>query len=174
MVNARDRHDAPTAARGRTCRRAGFALMDAVVAGLLLSIGMLAILSVASQALNLSRRGEIDVRAAAALDELLGSVLTEGPRDFPELYPTSGEFDESSPYADFEYTIRIDQGGSGVPAEVEVVVTHESGRSYNVLTRIAEKRGEEPDPIRYPSTPIDREARIAEQEARREGQPMSP
>ncbi len=148
--------------------------MDAVIAGVLLSIGMIAVLSVAGQALSLSRRGEVDVRAAAAIDELLGAVLTEGPRDFPELYPTAGVFDESSPYADFEYVITIDQGGPGVPAEVEVLLTHESGRSYEVTTRIAEKRGEEPDPVRYPDTPVDRQARIAEQEARREGQPVSP
>lgn len=163
-----------SSARPRPARRAGFALMDAIIAGILLSIGMVAVLSVAGQALALARRGEIDVRAAAAIDELLGKVLTEGPRDFPELHPTSGAFEEDSPYTDFEYAIRIDQGGAGVPAEVEVMLTHESGRVYTVVTRIAEKRGEEPDPIRYPAEPIDRQARIAEQEARREGQPTAP
>ena len=163
-----------SAARRRCARRGGFALMDAIIAGILLSIGMVAVLSVAGQALSLARRGEVDVRAAAAIDELLGKVLTEGPRDFPELHPTAGPFEEGSPYTDFEYAIRIDQGGPGVPAEVEVVLTHASGRSYTVVTRIAEKRGEEPDPIRYPSEPIDRQARIAEQEARREGQPTAP
>ena len=158
----------------RRTRRAGFALMDAVIAGILLAIGMVAVLSVAGQALALARRGEVDVRAAAAIDELLGSVLTEGPRDFPELHPTSGVFEDGSPYEDFEYAIKIDQGGPGVPAEVEVVLTHASGRSFTVVTRIAEKRGEEPDPVRTPTEPIDREARIAEQEARREGQPAAP
>jgi hypothetical protein len=168
----------PAAANPRTAtrrtRRAGFALMDAVIAGILLAIGMVAVLSVAGQALGLARRGEIDVRAAAALDELLGKVLTEGPRDFPELHPTAGSFDEDSPYADFEYAITIDQGGAGVPAEVEVMLTHATGRSFKVVTRMAEKRGEEPDPVRSPTEPIDRQARIAEQEARREGQPPAP
>lgn len=173
MVNARAIFAASSAPR-RCARRGGFALMDAIIAGILLSIGMVAVLSVAGQALSLARRGEIDVRAAAAIDELLGKVLTEGPRDFPELHPTAGPFEEDSPYTDFEYAIRIDQGGPGVPAEVEVVLTHESGRAYTVVTRIAEKRGEEPDPIRYPTDPIDRQARIAEQEARREGQPTAP
>lgn len=173
MVNART-IAVRASRRPRSVRRGGFALMDAIIAGILLSIGMVAVLSVAGQALALARRGEIDVRAAAAIDELLGTVLTEGPRDFPDLHPTSGQFDEGSPYTDFEYAIRIDQGGSGVPAEVEVVLTHASGRAYTVVTRIAEKRGEEPDPIRYPEDPIDREARIAEQEARREGQSAAP
>lgn len=155
-------------------RRSGFALMDAVIAGILLSIGMVAVLSVAGQALSLARRGEVDVRAAAAIDEILSMVLTEGPRDFADIHPTSGAFEEGSPYPDFEYAIRIDQGGSGVPAEVTVTLTHESGRTYTVVTRIAEKRGEEPDPVRVPSTAIDRQSRIEQKEARREGQPTAP
>ncbi|MEY3142273.1 MAG: hypothetical protein RLY21_766 [Planctomycetota bacterium] len=173
MVTQRDTATTARLAPRRT-RRAGFALMDAVIAGILLAIGMVAVLSVAGQALALARRGEVDVRAAAAIDELLGKVLTEGPRDFPELHPTAGAFEEDSPYADFEYAITIDQGGAGVPAEVQVVLTHATGRSFTVVTRIAEKRGEEPDPVRFPTEPIDREARIAEQEARREGQPAAP
>lgn len=173
MVIARDA--ASTTRRApRRAHRAGFALMDAVIAGILLAIGMVAVLSVAGQALALARRGEVDVRAAAAIDELLGMVLTEGPRDFPELHPTAGPFEEGSPYSDFEYAISIDQGGAGVPAEVEVVLTHSTGRTFTVVTRIAEKRGEEPDPVREPTEPIDRAARVAEQEARREGQPAAP
>jgi hypothetical protein len=173
MVSARTIVCRPTR-RPRSARRAGFALMDAIIAGILLSIGMVAVLSVAGQALSLARRGEIDVRAAAAIDELLGKVLTEGPRDFPEIHPTAGPFEDDSPYTDFEYAIRIDQGGAGVPAEVEVMLTHATGRSFKVVTRMAEKRGEEPDPVRSPTEPIDRQARIAEQEARREGQPPAP
>lgn len=178
MVNA-PAHASAHATAGRRppparARRSGFALMDAVIAGILLSIGMVAILSVAGQALSLARRGEVDVRAAAAIDELLSSVLTEGPRDFPDLHPTSGVFDDGSPYPDFEYAIRIDQGGPGVPAEVEVTLTHNSGRSYRIVTRMAEKRGEEPDPVRSPDSPIDRQARIAEKEARREGSSTTP
>jgi len=159
---------------GRRVRRSGFALMDAVIAGILLSIGMVAVLSVAGQALSLARRGEVDVRAAAAMDEVLSMVLTEGPRDFPEMHPTSGVFEDGSPYEDFQYSVRIDQGGSGVPAEVEVTLTHDSGRSYRVVTRMAEKRGEEPDPVRTPSSAIDRQSRIEQKEARREGQPTTP
>jgi hypothetical protein len=80
----------------------------------------------------------------------------------------SGGFEETSPFVDFTYSIRIDQGGAGVPAEVEVLLIHDTGRTYTVTTRIAEKRGEEPDPIRTPVEPIDRDERIAEKEARRE------
>jgi hypothetical protein len=157
------------APRAHRRARRGFALMDAIIAGVILSVGMLTVLSMGGQALALTRRGEIDVRAAAALDELLASVLTEGPIAFPDLHPLSGRFDGASPYADFTYGIEIEQGGSGVPALVRVTLVHETGRSYDIETFVAEKRGEEPDPIRTPYEPIDREGRIAEKQEARDG-----
>ncbi len=148
--------------------------MDAVIGGVLLAIGMVAILSVGGQALTLQRRGEIDVRAAAAMDELLSMVLTEGPVDFEDLHPSNGRFESDSPYEGFEYAIVIAQGGSGIPANVKLTLKHDSGRSYSIETRIAEKRGEEPDPVREPAEPIDREARLAEKQAAREGAQDAP
>lgn len=149
--------------------RSGFALMDAVIAGVLLSIGMITVLSVGGQAMSMQRRGEVDVRAAAALDELLSGVLTEGPADYEKLHPLSGSFEVDSPYQDFQFALEIERGGSGVPARVLARVTHETGRSYEVETSIAEKRGEEPDPVRIPSEPIDREARYVQKQQAREG-----
>lgn len=149
--------------------RRGFALMDAIVAGILLAIGMIAVLGVSGHALTMQRRGEIDIRAAAALDELLSLVLTEGPVDFEDLHPTRGKFDAGSPYEDFEYEIDIAPGGAGVPAHIVVSLVHDSGRAYSIETRIAEKRGEEPDPVREPYEPLDRAARWEERRAAREG-----
>ncbi len=169
MVTARRRSTRPARAR----RDAGFALMDAVIAGVLLAIGMVGVLSVVGQAMSLARRGETDVRAAAAIDELLSMVITEGPVDFADIHPVEGEFGLDSPYADFSYAIRIQQGGSGIPAEVEVALLHEGGRTYRVATLVAERRGEEPNPLRTPETPIDRAQRIEEREARREGRPIT-
>ena len=147
----------------------GFALMDAVIGGVLLAIGMVAILSVGGQALMLQRRGELDVRAASAMDELLSMILTEGPVDFEDLHPTTGRFEYDSPYDGFEYDSVISQGGAGIPAHIRLNLKHDTGRSYSIETRIAEKRGDEPDPVREPSEPIDREARLAEKQAAREG-----
>ncbi|MEY2714719.1 MAG: hypothetical protein RIT24_1062 [Planctomycetota bacterium] len=143
--------------------------MDAVIAGILLSIGLVTVLSVGGQAMTMQRRGEVDVRAAAALDELLSAVLTEGPEDYEKLHPLSGSFDVDSPYQDFQFSVEIERGGAGVPARVLARVMHEGGREYSVETSVAEKRGEEPDPIRSPSEPIDRAARIAQKHAAREG-----
>lgn len=154
--------------------RRGFALMDAVIAGILLAIGLITVLSVGGQAMTMQRRGEVDVRAASALDELLAGVLTEGPEDFEKLHPLSGSFDFDSPYQDFQFTIEIEHGGAGVPARVVARVTHESGREYLVETSIAEKRGEQPDPTRTPTEPIDREARYEQKRQAREGGGQTP
>ena len=161
------------AARCARMRR-GFALMDAVIAGVLLAIGMIAVLSVGGQAMNLVRRGEIDVLAAHAIDEILASVLTEGPVEYGDIHPLAGHFESGTPYEAFSFVIEIEQGGSGVPALVRATVSHDGGREYIIETYIAEKRGEEPDPIRTPLEPIDREARYAEIEAARESAQASP
>lgn len=144
--------------------------MDAVIAGVLLAIGMIAVLSVGGQAMTMQTRGEIDVRAAAALDNLLSGVLTEGPEDYEELYPLSGQFEEGSGFEDFEFMIVIERGGAGVPARVTARVRHDEGREYEIETSIAELRGEEPHPDRLPAEPIDREARYAQRQQAREGQ----
>ena len=55
------------------------------------------------------------------------------------------------------------------PARVLARVIHEGGREYSLETSIAEKRGEETDPIRTPAEPIDREARYAQKQQQRDG-----
>jgi uncharacterized membrane protein YgcG len=161
----------PTQPPSRKYRaRRGFALMDAVIAGILLSIGLVTVLSVGGQAMTMQRRGEVDVRASAALDELLSAVLTEGPEDYEKLHPLSGSFEADSPFQDFQFTVEIERGGAGVPARVLARVIHEGGREYSIETSIAEKRGDEPDPVRTPSEPIDRVARIEQKHAARDGQ----
>ncbi|MFM7134571.1 MAG: hypothetical protein ACKO0W_09675, partial [Planctomycetota bacterium] len=94
--------------------------MDAVIAGVLLSIGMIAVLSVGGQAITMQRRGETDVLASAAMDEILSNILTEGPVAFVEIHPLSGRFERGSPFEEFTYSLLIEQGGAGVPAFVRV------------------------------------------------------
>jgi len=167
------RHPRNPSPSRRPRHRAGFALMDAVIAGVLLAIGMIAVLSVGGQAMSMQNRGEIDVRAAAALDSLLSGVLIEGPEDYEQLYPLSGRFEDGSGFEDFDFAIQIERGGSGVPAHVTARVRHEGGREYEIETSIAELRGEEPHPDRLPPEPIDREARYAQRQQARDGQSAS-
>ncbi|MDE0888126.1 MAG: hypothetical protein OSA40_01570 [Phycisphaerales bacterium] len=141
-------------------RRPGFALLDVVIAGVILAIGLATIFSITSKSLALQRDGEVRVMAAGMLDNLLSEVLLEGPADYPNLHSSSGrgEF----PYEEFDFQVRISDPGVGEPYRVLATVTHETGRSFVCETLIAGKLGEEPDPIRQPQEPIDREARYEE------------
>ena len=49
-----------------------------------------------------------------------------------------------------------------------MTVLHDSGKKYTIETHVALKRGEEPDPVRFPTSPIDREARYEEERAKLE------
>ena len=141
-------------------RRSGFALLDVVIAGVILAIGLSTIFSITSKSLTLQRDGEVRVMAAGMLDNLLSEVLLEGPADYPNLHSSSGrgEF----PYEEFEFRLQISDPGVGEPYRVLATVTHDTGRSFDCETLIAGKLGEEPDPIRLPQEPIDREARYEE------------
>ena len=141
-------------------RRCGFALVDVIIAGVILGIGLTMLFTLTSRSLDLQRQGEVEVMAAAMMDNILSIVLLEGPADYPDLHPTSGrgEF----PYEQFEFRVDIDDPGEGEPYSIAVEVTHLTGRSYRCETLIAAKLGEEPDPVRYPEEPIDREARYEE------------
>ena len=56
--------------------------------------------------MGMHRRGEQKIVAASLLDDLLGSVLTEGAQDFTTMYPSRG-FCEA-PFTDWEYEVEID------------------------------------------------------------------
>jgi hypothetical protein len=153
----------PMCARRSPGRHRGFALIDVIIGGILLAIGLTAILSLGARSMNMHQRGEREAVAAALIDDLLSMVLADGPKDFPEVQATSGICDE--PYGDYEYRVDIDNGGSGVPYAVAVTITHRpTSDTWVVETLIAGKLGEEPDPERAPPEPIDREERYREQE----------
>lgn len=150
-------------------RRRGFALIDVIIGGILLAVGLAAILSLGARSMNMHLKGEREVIAASLLDDLLGSVLADGPKDFPDLHEMRGYCDP--PYEDFEFAVDIEEGNSGVPYKVAVTVQHSASRdTWTVETLIAAKLGDEPDPPRAPLEPIDREEEYRKQEeAERDG-----
>lgn len=141
-------------------QREGFALLDVIIAGVLLAIGLSTIFAITARSLELQKDGEVRVQAAAMLDDLLSTVLLEGPLDFPKLHATNGQGE--FPYEQFTFQVRIDDPGEGEPYRVTATVSHTTGRSFECETLIAAKVGEEPDPERMPEIPIDREARYEE------------
>ncbi len=64
----------------KRCRR-GVALMDAIVGGVMLGIGLAVILSLASRAMAMQANGAKQITAAWLADDLLAMVLVEGPVD---------------------------------------------------------------------------------------------
>ncbi len=150
-------------AQGRAYRGRGFALIDVIVGGLLLAVGLAAILSLGARSMNLHQRGEREIIAASLLDDLLGTVLAEGPKDFPDHHEMQGTCE--APFEDFQFLVDIEDGSSGVPYKVAVSVQHvPTGDTWTIETLIAAKLGEEPDPPRTPVEPIDREQRYRDQE----------
>jgi len=138
----------------------GFTLIEVLVAGIVLAIGMTTLLTITSRALSTQQRGEERIIAASLLDELLGSVLTEGPQDFIKLRSSSGPCE--APFDDWEYEVDIENAVGSDPFKVLARVTSPNGTPYECGTLIAPKLGEEPHPDRAPFEPIDREGRWLE------------
>lgn len=141
--------------------RRGFALIDAVIGGLILAIGLAAILSLTSRAVWMQRGAEVQIISAWLLDEQLALVLTEGAEDFRELHPTFGTCE--APFDDYEFEVQIQDRGIGLPWRVTAVVRHvPTGAAFVAETMVADRGGEEPNPERAPPEPIDRQARYDE------------
>lgn len=143
--------------------KSGFTLIEVVIAGVILAIGVTTLLTLTSRSLSMQRRGEEKIVAATILDELLSAVLTEGPQDYVRLHSTTGPCEP--PFTDWEYRIEIEDAVGSDPFQVLAQIVSPNGGVYECATLIAPKLGETPDPDRFPPEPIDREARWAELDA---------
>ena len=65
--------------------RRGFALIEVVIAGVILAVGLAGIINVSMRAMDMQRRGEAEVIASSLLDGLLSQVLVDGVTEFPKL-----------------------------------------------------------------------------------------
>ena len=147
----------------RRIRRRGMALADAIIGGVMLGIGLSVILSVACRSLATHTDGEKRLVAAWLADELLTMVLVEGPDNYPMLYDTSGSF--APPFEEFSFEVDIDTPDRGMPYRVTALVQWGRRARDAVLvdTLIARRLGD-PEQLREPYEPVDREARYYEDE----------
>jgi hypothetical protein len=137
-------------------RRRGIALVDAILGGVILGIGLAVTLSLASRAVAAGAEGQRRIVASWLLDELLGMVVADGPVDFPRLNATGGRFDH--PFDDYEFAVALEDLGIGQPFRVTATVRWRSGRGYRQVeaqTYVSERRSDEPE-VRAPPEPIDR------------------
>lgn len=140
--------------------RRGFALMDAIMGGVVLGIGLAVVLSLASKSLATQSKGQNQLVASWLVDEMLSMVLVEGPDVYPQLYPTEGRFDP--PFDDYTFDLDIEDIGLGRPYLVTATVRWPQGRqdlAAQAQTYIAPRTGDELE-IRAPDLPIDRYERI--------------
>jgi hypothetical protein len=142
--------------------RAGFALVDAIIGGVILAFALVTLLSLSGRSMKNAQQGEDALVAAGLLDELLNLVLADGPADFPKLYDTFGHYE--APFDGFDYEVIIDHQGEGFPYRVTAIVRSDAGFEYRVETLINQREGDEPNPVRAPLEILDREARYDEQE----------
>ena len=139
-------------------RARGFVLVDAIVAGVLLGVGLSVVIGLAGSAIASQRKGEELQRAAMLADEQLNLVLAVGPEQFSSDFETKGRC--APPFEDYAYEVRLSPGQGAEPYLVEAVIMWNTGgreRSLVIETLVSERRGDDPDPIREPENAVERE-----------------
>ncbi len=142
----------------RTARRRGVTLVDLLVATVMLGAAVVVLMGLSGRAMMAQRSGENLQSAAMLLDERLALILARGADDYASRYADLQGVGEP-PFERFRYEVEIRGGQSGDAYEVlATVYWEESGRtmSASVETRIAPRRGDEPDPERRPQQAPDR------------------
>ncbi len=140
----------------------GVALLDVILAALMLGIGLSVTLSIASQSLRAEQTGERRLTASWLADEALAMVVAVGPSLYSQSEPTAGTFDP--PFEIYEWTLEMNQPTDWGPWDVAANVSWQdrSGRmSVHIATKIAPRQGDvADDPFDWkPEDPLDREER---------------
>jgi hypothetical protein len=142
--------------RTRSLRR-GWALIDVIIGGVILGIGMAAVISIAERSLAMQQRSERELVAAQLLDGLLNEVLSTGVVEWQLGRATDGAFD--APFDEWKWELDIRKQGLGDPYEVTAIARDIRGTEYRVDTLMAPRPENTEEPTRAPTTPIDRQAR---------------
>jgi Tfp pilus assembly protein PilV len=151
--------------------RCAFALIDVIVAVILLGVALASIISLSAQAVSSQRRGQLLAQAAALADEQLQLVLARGPDDYASRFTVDGRCD--APFDTFRYRLTFSTATTGEPYTVTAQILWNDGRaeqSLSIQTLMATREpaeGLESDPVRRPETPIDRSSIASQRDAAR-------
>lgn len=157
MVSRRDSHPATGFSIAPRSSRRGVALLDALVAAIIMGVALAGIISLGGMALRSQEQGERIALAAMLADEQLNLVLARGPDDYGKRFPLEGACD-----APFEaYRFKLEITGAGTSAyQVRASVFWDAGgageQSVVIETAIAPRPGTDPDPDRRPEQPVER------------------
>ena len=153
--------------------RGAFALIDVIIAGVILAVGLGAVITLSGRSIAAAQLGEQLSTAAMLADEQLNLVLARGPDDYAKAFPVEAVCDE--PFSQYRYRLEFGGGRSvGEPYEVSVTITWGepsggqvtantpgapavSGRSVKVSTLMAPRQigaDVELDPDRQPTETI--------------------
>ena len=137
----------------------GFALVDAVVGGILLSLVLMTTISMVGRSVSEQRRGERTADASRLADETLELLAGVGPDRFPDVVGMRGVYEE--PFDGYEYEVELDTlgGREGLYlARVEVFWegAGETDRSVIVETLVSVARGEFVEGERQPASTVQR------------------
>jgi hypothetical protein len=144
----------------RHASRRGWALIDVIVGGVILGIGLAAVVSIAERSLAMQQRSERELVAGQLLDGLLAEVLAVGVVDWSLARPSAGNFE--APFDEWTWELDIDKQGLGDPYRVLAVARDRRGAEFRVETLMAPRPEGFEEPDRAPEMPIDRQARYDE------------
>lgn len=134
------------------------ALVDVLVAVIMLGGAVVVLMGLTSHAIRSQRTGENLQIAAMILDEQLNLVQARGPDEYNSRFDDAEGFAEA-PYQNFRYKVEITSGAAGDAYKVVATVWWEeegAQKSAMVETRMAPRLGDEPDPDRRPVVQPDR------------------
>jgi Tfp pilus assembly protein PilV len=128
--------------RRRKRNAAGFTLVEALAAGIILSISVVALGSLVIrgvQSMRIAREYEV---AAELLDQTMTRIDLLGPERLSREGPTSGRFDE--PYENYSWDAQIDWRAEGYLYDVTLTVSWE-GPTGNRSAQVKTALNDEPD-----------------------------
>jgi len=159
MVNphaARAESPRASARPTRPRRRRAVALIDAIVATIILGVALAVIVGLTAQAISSQSQGERMQIGAMLADEQLSLVLARGPDDYAKTFPLTGACD--APFQDYTYALTIGGGSESEPYQVQATISWKSpsGRDerLSIQTLMAARLGIERDPIRTVPTEL--------------------
>lgn len=143
--------------QARSPHARGVALIEALIAAIILGIALTVLLGLAGQAIRTQSQGEALQTATQLADEQLNLVLARGPDDYGKRFPVKGPCDP--PFEQFNFELTFGVATESVPYTVTCVITWPvtgGTQKVTISTAMAVRAGPEPDPDRTPQTTIDR------------------
>lgn len=139
-----------------TRSRRAVALLDAIVAAIILGVALSAIIGMGNQAIVSQSTGERLAIAARLADEQLNLVLARGPDGYATRFKLEGPCDE--PFQEYRYQLEfVGSGSEAYRVKCTIFWPASLGeRSVVVETMIAPRPGEDPDPDRRPAEAVER------------------